>query len=187
MNGYQPKESFIVPTPPGYREKSLEERTARCNDYFGNPVLVLQDLKCYFKIKELINPDIVDAFAGILTEDVLWNMIPFHVQKDLATLRRLFDAPIRINYGHGYVNSGLRAKNCEIGATLSKHKRGLAFDLKADDMPKLFELIMHLSKSEKFLMKRMENPQRTPTWFHCEWGMDYTDGINKEPLEFFNP
>ena len=97
----------------------------------------------YFTIRELISPEIFN----ILSYDSCWNLIPPCVQESLDAIRHDLGLPIRINNWHkggGFKYSGIRPKDCTIGAKLSAHKvkhDRLAFDLKCDKMEDLFRLL----------------------------------------------
>lgn len=116
----------------------------------------------YFKINELVSPDIL----AVLTDDLAWRLIPDWIITSLDSIREAYNAPIYIN-GLGLVNCGIRAKGCPVGASNSKHKHGFAFDLHATDLPKLRSIIQ--SKFREFRICRMEHPDYTAGWCHVEF------------------
>jgi hypothetical protein len=75
--------------------------------------------------------------------------------------------------------SGVRTKDCKMGARKSKHKEYKAFDLKCKHMDILFYLIENHYKT--YGINRLENPKVTKTWAHCEFE------IWPESLKIFNP
>ena len=88
----------------------------------------------------------------------------------LDKFREVYSESININnheWGGSFQYSGLRPLNCKIGASKSKHKEGIAFDLKSKDMDKLRGFIK--DKSEFFQIARVENFEHTPTWCHVEF------------------
>lgn len=122
----------------------------------------------YFDITELLAPEII----GILSVEACWMLIPRHVQYGLDRLRELYGASIVINNSN-YKHSGIRTKDCAVGAKNSAHKcnRGLiAFDLKVADMFKLRNIIednyadLHISE--------VENYDKTESWTHLAFSAE---------------
>lgn len=144
--------------------------------------------KCsYFKIHELVSPEIYD----VLGEELCWHLLPDIVKQQLDAIREEFYSYAGMgiiinNWGFGgqYKYSGVRPKNCKIGAPNSKHKQWVAFDLKASKIHRtdeLQEFIKHMGKS--FNISRIENFEHTPSWVHIEI---YITGGVVEPI-WFNP
>lgn len=136
----------------------------------------------YFKIEELVSKTLFDT----LTEEACWRLIPQSVQQDLDALRSAYGASITINnYAKGLVNCGIREKDCDVGATKSRHKLFdptiTAFDLHCRNLPKLIELVKN--RNRDFGISRIENPDMTKTWLHCEFSSDLTVG----DLVIFDP
>ena len=123
----------------------------------------------YFEISELLNPEILQ----ILSLEACWQLIPQHVRYGLDKLRELYGAPIIINDGVNYTNSGIRTLDCSIGAKYSAHKcfRGLVgVDLKCKDQDKLRNIIednysdLHISEVESY--------DETPSWTHIAFSAE---------------
>jgi len=117
-----------------------------------------------FKAHELVTPE----------HYALWGSDSFslfsdHVLKCLDNFRIHYGASITINnhlFGGNYRDSGLRLVDSSVGAKRSKHKKGIAFDLKAKDMDKLRAFIK--SHGAMFYIKRVERFKHTPSWCHIE-------------------
>ena len=137
----------------------------------------------HFDIEELVSPVLLKK----LSEDACWLLIPSSVQLALDALRDDFGAPIYINgpyKGNIYKNSGVRALDCGMGATYSKHKitsKEMAFDLKCDNMDSLIELVKKNHK--KYGISRIENPEITLNWLHAEFSFKPV----LSDLKIFNP
>lgn len=123
----------------------------------------------YFEISELVSPKILQ----LLSVEACWNLIPEHMIYGLDKLRELYGAPIIINDGVNYVDSGIRTLDCSIGAKYSTHKcfRGLVgVDLKVADMFKLRNIIednyadLHISE--------VENYDKTESWTHIAFSAE---------------
>lgn len=137
----------------------------------------------HFKLKELVSPVLLNK----LSESACWLLIPKVVQDNLDKLREDFNEPIFINgkyKGHEYKDSGVRPLDCPIGAKYSKHKitsKEMAFDLKCSDLPRLTELVKQNHK--KYNISRIENPEMTVGWLHCEFSFKPVSS----DLKIFNP
>ena len=117
----------------------------------------------YFKAQELVSPEYYEIWG----EDA-FNLFDPHILRCLDNFRDKFGQPIIINnYSKGYLYSGLRPPQCEIGAKRSYHKKAVAFDLKTDNMNSLRAFINE--ESEKFFISRVENFDKTPNWCHVEF------------------
>ena len=104
----------------------------------------------YFKAKELVHP----SYYEIWGEDAL-NLFDPHVLRMLDRFRADYGQPITINnYQQGYINSGLRTPECDVGANRSYHKKHVAFDLKAENLQSLRMFIKE--NSEKYLFQELK-------------------------------
>lgn len=145
--------------------------------------------KCkYFKIQELVCPHVYKKYG-----DKAWEFFSEDFLKDLDTVREILEVPIIINNwyinGH-YKESGNRCQFCSIVAkkiankelNMSMHNLYQAFDLKPKglEIKKAIEMIMDNVHRFK-VIKRIENPDYTPTWLHID-----TKGHHKG-IRIFNP
>lgn len=110
---------------------------------------VINDLKKYFNIRELVSPNVYYEL-----KDRAWDLFHIDALKMLLNVRIFYQKPIIINsVKRGYKASGYRAMDCRIGAKYSAHRLGLAFDLKDARMTlkhnlELYEFIL---KGGKYL------------------------------------
>lgn len=122
----------------------------------------------YFTLSELISPEILD----ILSDEACWLLIPRHVQYGLDRLRELYGASIVINNSN-YKHSGIRTKDCIVGAKNSAHKcnRGLIeFDLKVADMFKLRNIIEY--NYADLHIAEVEDYDKTESWTHIAFSAE---------------
>lgn len=119
-----------------------------------------------FILQELVPPSIFDRMG-----EEAWTLLDPDALQSLQDLRDRF-GPIVVNDWHrggSYRESGLREADTTTGAPKSAHKRGQAFDCK----PKLVS-VLHIydfvttHPTEFPLIRRVENIQATPTWFHFD-------------------
>lgn len=145
--------------------------------------------KCkYFKIQELVCPHVYEKYG-----DKSWEFFNEEFLKDLDIVREVLRVPIIINNwstGGKYRESGNRCQFCSIVAkkivnkelNMSMHNLYQAFDLKPKglEIKKAVEIIM--DNVHRFrAIKRIENPDYTPTWLHID-----AKGHNKG-IKIFNP
>lgn len=133
----------------------------------------------YFEISELVSPKILQ----LLSVEACWNLIPEYMIYGLDKLRELYGAPIIINDGVNYTESGIRTLDCSIGAKYSAHKcfRNLiGVDLKCKDQDKLRNIIednyseLHISEVENYIF--------CPTWTHVAFSAE-----RPSKLKIINP
>lgn len=132
----------------------------------------------YFKASELVAPQYLEVWG-----DGALNLFDPHTLRMLDSIRRDFGEPITINnYATGgkYKESGLRAPSTSTGAKRSKHKKAIAFDLKANNIQALQDFIALHSKS--YFISRVEDFSFTKTWCHIEISTDFV-----EETHFFRP
>lgn len=132
----------------------------------------------YFKAHELVDKKTHSSYG-----DMAIRLFDEKILLLLDKFREVYGESITINnheWGGNFQYSGLRPLDCPIGARKSKHKEGIAFDLKAKDMDKLRSFIE--DKSEFFQIARVENFEHTPTWCHVE----FSDAIVTNTY-YFNP
>lgn len=145
--------------------------------------------KCkYFKIQELVCPHVYKKYG-----DKAWEFFNKELLKDLDTVREVLGVVITINNWHikgQYKESGNRCPFCSILAkkidnkelNMSMHNLCQAFDLKPKglEIKKAVDMIMDNVHRFK-IIKRIENPNHTPTWLHID-----TKGHHKG-IKIFNP
>lgn len=134
----------------------------------------------YFAEQELVPPEVFELHG-----ERSFALFEEHTLRMLDNFRCSFGAPIWINnYRLGYTESGYRVINTKTGASKSKHKKAIAFDLKTDNMPKLRQFIV--KHGVKFYINRVENFEKTvgehQDWCHIEIGFTPV-----EEIYFFNP
>ena len=130
----------------------------------------------YFKASELVDKVTFEKYG----ERALM-LFDKEILVALDGFRSSYGESISINkHSSGRENSGLRALNTTVGAKRSKHKEGIAFDVRATDMDKLRAFI---KKHDSFFrIARVENFEYTPTWCHIEFSKEAV----KETY-YFNP
>ena len=147
----------------------------------------------YFRPHELIEPSILK----LLKDELAMCLVGQFVCDSLDKLREEYEEAVRcagdynsprdawivINgkwYGEKFQYSGVRSKTCKVVAKHSKHKIGIAFDLKCDHLDTLLWLIEN--HWENYNISRIENPDITVPrgWIHVEFGFE-------EELKVFNP
>lgn len=122
----------------------------------------------HFDIRELVHPDIYNHPA---IGDRCKDFIHPNAKYTLDDLRERV-GPITINdwlFGGQYVDSGLRLPDGNVGAALSAHRFGVAFDLKfSDTTPQdVFYEVLNNQRAFPFI-SRLESVDHTPTWLHIE-------------------
>lgn len=139
----------------------------------------------HFKDEELFSPELLE----VLSPSARLMILPDSVRKVLDQIREDLGMAIVINgawKGEIYSYSGVRPKNCAVGAELSIHKiraGRMAFDLKCSSLNGLNTLIEKNFK--KYRIARMENPSYTRTWRHIE--INISEEELPESLNVFNP
>jgi hypothetical protein len=120
----------------------------------------------HFIIEELVDKQTFEQFG----ENSWW----FLDEKALATLVAMREAfgPLTVNNWHlggSYQYSGFRHPLCSIGAQLSQHKFGRAFDVKSKNFtPEQMQSFI-LANPKRFpYITTMENAKHTKTWLHFD-------------------
>ena len=135
-----------------------------------------------FRLEEL-----VDKKSFLDWGEGCWNFFPQDSLYMLHGIRTFLDRPITVNnwlWGGDYQYRGYRGPACQIGAKMSYHKRGMAFDfgakgLTAEDVRKI--LIENQDHELLLLIKRLENKV---TWVHADTGV-IPEG--RKRIYLFNP
>lgn len=145
--------------------------------------LKMSQYKCeYFLIEELVDKSTLRT----LGEDKCWRLFPEQFLICLDRLRSCLGKPIKVNdwYGGGqYQYSGYRPKTCSIGARLSAHKQGQAFDIKVQGMTPMAVYEYLLTHQAMFPeITEMEDISSTPSWIHIS-----CRPTNKKGLKIIKP
>jgi len=102
--------------------------------------------------------------------------------RDLDSIRTHINKPITINdwaFGGELNYSGFRPIDCHVGAELSQHKIGKAVDIRVegytpDDLADY--IIKYQSRYPS--IRRIENPEFTPSWTHIDCKPTHRDDIH---------
>jgi len=133
--------------------------------------------KCkYFEIHELVSPELYE----VLGEDKCWELLPETVKLQLDQIRdefySVYGEGILINnwgFGGNYKYSGVRPMNCTVGASNSRHKQWIAFDLKPSSLEQPEQLHAFMKTIGKsWNIARIEDFAHTPTWCHIEFQLE---------------
>jgi len=133
--------------------------------------------KCkYFSIQELVDPETYRIFG-----QRAWMFFDESALIAIDQLRGEF-GPATINdwkWGGNYKWSGLRTKNCTIGAEYSLHRFGKAFDLKFQNFTAK-EVRAHIKKKPDYWECYISRIENKVNWLHI-------DCANVIPLKWINP
>ena len=129
----------------------------------------------HFKIQELVYPGLAER-----GEDFAWQFLRPEAVISLDQIREKFGACTVNNYlwGGPRVASGLRPLVGGVGAAMSLHRFGAAFDVvphKATPV-EVYEYILKNQDQFPFI-KRLENAHRTKTWLHFDVANTQSLGI----------
>ncbi len=80
----------------------------------------------YFKIQEVVSPYVYNT---VTNKDQLWWLFDDRLLKTADMLRDKYGPIIINNWAQGLKYSGFREESSTIGAKMSQHKHGRAFDL----------------------------------------------------------
>lgn len=120
----------------------------------------------YFKIQELVHPDIYKAWG-----DRSWEFLDPRILQTADQLREYF-GPITINDWHeggSHIDSGLRPFGDATGAAMSQHKFGRALDLKFKNTTPLGAYSIIMAMPSRFpLITTFEDVNKTVTWLHVD-------------------
>lgn len=119
-----------------------------------------------FRLEELVDPQSFKDYG-----DGCWSFFRQESLDMLHGIRTYFNVSITINnwlWGGPFRYRGYRSPVCDIGAPLSYHKRGMAFDFDVKDMTAeevRTEIKMHEDDPNLKLIQRME---KRVTWCHAD-------------------
>ena len=120
----------------------------------------------YFTLEELIDQKTFEQFG-----DNAWWFLDEKALETLVALRETFGALTVNNWhlGNNYQQSGFRHPQSKVGATLSQHKFGRAFDVKSKNYTPVQMQAFILANPERFpYITTMENAKHTKTWLHFD-------------------
>ena len=148
-----------------------------------------------FKPAELIEPTILE----VISDELAMGLIGQIIIDNLDRLRIDYEAMVQAmgrytqpsdvwftmngNYhGELFQYSGVRSKDCPIGAEYSSHKKANTFDIKCAHLDILVSLVKTYNKS--YQIRRLENPDVTVPrgWLHVEFSEESVGD-----LIIFNP
>jgi hypothetical protein len=135
-----------------------------------------------FDLWELVDPQSFTDYG-----EGCWSFFPEKSLYMLHGIRTYFNVPITINNwrsGGPFQQRGYRGPSSTIGAALSYHKHGRAFDFDVKGMAAeqvRIEIKMHQDDPNLILIQRME---KLVTWCHADNG---TLKEGQERIYLFNP
>jgi hypothetical protein len=129
----------------------------------------------HFELEELVSKEYIDRFGGQAK-----GLLDMPLTRCIDRLRKAV-GPITINNWHKgghYHESGLRVPCTVTGAKFSMHRFGKAYDLKPKSITvmELYNHIMHYATLYPEI-RRIENPEKTPSWLHVDSFNHPGDGI----------
>jgi hypothetical protein len=135
----------------------------------------------HFILQEFVPQDVFVRYGNMSTRFIDKRIV------DIAEfLRDYFGGfPLTINnwvWDGQYNYSGFRPPNCDIGASMSSHKRGTAIDIKIKGINPLYIQDTIKDNQNTFLDAGITSIEYgTPTWTHvsCEW-------MNRDNLHVFD-
>jgi hypothetical protein len=135
----------------------------------------------FFSIKELVPQKLYEHFQS--SQHILWGMFNEQALQTLVALRQHF-GPLTVNdwaWGGGYQYSGFRPFDCTVGADLSQHRLGTAFDCKFKNVTA--EEVRQYIKDNPFEFPYITHIEGDVDWFHfdCRFVPNW-DGI---PITFY--
>ena len=133
--------------------------------------------KCeHFRIYELVDPGTYSRFG-----QKCWEFFDFNALVTLDLLREQFGQATVNNWkwGGNYQWSGLRTLNCTIGADLSQHRFGRAFDVKFKNVS-ANEVRQHIRGDQEYWSEHISRIENKVSWFHF-------DIANCEGIKWINP
>ena len=91
---------------------------------------IIQELKQYFSIKELVCPHVYSKFG-----ETAWMFLSTPLLHTLLVIRRdILQKPMTINNSSNYTQRGLRCNMCQNSAYLSAHVLGEGCDFTSPDV-----------------------------------------------------
>lgn len=136
-----------------------------------------------FFLDELVHPDIYFKFGKNCQR-----FLDMRVVIGLQFLRTKLDESFTVNNwatGGGFMFSGLRPFDSEIGASFSAHKFARAYDPKCKSGPAKIHQAIRENEGELIQSQRItrvESIDHTPTWAHID-----NLFTGKDSIVFFNP
>jgi hypothetical protein len=133
--------------------------------------------KCeYFKIYELVDKPTFEKYG-----EKAWEFFDENALNTLDLLRGTF-GPATVNdwkWGRTYKYSGLRTPQCKIGASMSQHRFGRAFDVKFKNAS-AGEVRKHIKSDQEYWSEHISRIENGVSWFHY-------DICNVKGIQWFNP
>lgn len=120
----------------------------------------------FFQIYELVPKALYEHFKS--SPHILWGMFDEKALTTLVALRQKF-GPLTINdwyWGGNFQYSGFRPFNCTVGADLSQHKLGNAFDCKFKETTA--QAVRDYIKDHPFEFEHITHIEGDVDWFHFD-------------------
>lgn len=129
----------------------------------------------HFELEELVDKPYIDRFGGQCI-----GLLDMPLTRCIDRLREAV-GPLAINDWHkggNYHESGMRTPQTPTGAKFSMHRFGRAYDIKpkAVSVMELYNHIMHYASLYPEI-RRIESPEKTPSWLHVDSFPHSGDGI----------
>jgi hypothetical protein len=122
----------------------------------------------HFQLYELVDRATFQKWG-----DNAWTLLNPNALEALEGIRNFFDSPVMVNnwYGGGpFQYRGYRGPECQIGAPLSQHRRGNAFDcdIKGLSASEAREII--LANQDDPRLSKITRLEADVTWLHFDCG-----------------
>lgn len=129
----------------------------------------------FFELEELVDKPYIDRFGGQCI-----GLLDMSLTRCIDRLRKAV-GPLTINDWHKggrFRESGGRTPYTPTGAKFSMHRFLMAYDLKpqAITVAELYNHIVHYQTLYPEI-RRIENPEKTPSWLHVDSFNHSSDGI----------
>ncbi len=131
----------------------------------------------HFRIEELVPPETHQQRG-----DQSWHLIDRTAAGILDQLRLAY-GPLTVNdwlWGGNYTMSGFRPPGTDVGADLSQHRFGRAFDVKPSDTTvqhMYADILDNMAMWRDLGLTVLEDVHHTPTWLHFDARWTGQDGI----------
>lgn len=131
-----------------------------------------------FNIKELVPKSVYDKYG-----EFSWRFLDKQAVIGLQLFREWWGVPVMVNNWHNggrFHNRGFRMPNTTVGAFLSQHKFGRAWDLNVRGIPSDDVYDSILADEDYFFeigITRMEKKKYTKGWTHIDFALTTFDHI----------
>lgn len=119
----------------------------------------------HFIIQELVDKSTYEKYG-----QSCWQLFPQDSLKMLAGVREFLGIPLTVNNWHkggSFQYSGYRPKYCTVGAPLSYHRKGMAFDCKGSlTAQEMRDMIM--ADQDNPLLEKLTRMENMVSWLHVD-------------------